>query len=164
MVEVVITKGSFMTRLFFLLTLSIYLLSGCSSDTPDSPLEGIIVERQEKFESMGAAMKQIEDEFRKRRPDMHIVNDAASIILLTSDTMGEWFPVGTGPDSGFKTKTKATVWEDQDRFRKLQESFRREAQKLSKLATEGHSITAETAFHSLGMSCSNCHKTFREKD
>ncbi len=116
--------------------------------------------RHENYEMLGANMKVLQDNFRSDTPDMTAANAAAVNVKAFADAMGDWFPAGTGPDSGIESEAKANIWTDRATFDAAHTRLMEEAGKLA-AATDAAAFKAQ--FPATGGSCKNCHDTFREE-
>jgi cytochrome c556 len=114
--------------------------------------------RHENYEMLGANMKVLQDNFRSDTPDMAAANAAAVNVKAFADAMGDWFPAGTGPESGIESEAKANIWTDRATFDAAHTKLMEEAGKLA-AATEAAAFKAQ--FPATGGSCKNCHDTFR---
>lgn len=116
--------------------------------------------RHDNYEMLGANMKVLQDNFRSETPDMTAANAAAVNVKAFADAMGDWFPAGTGPDSGIESEAKANIWTDRATFDAAHARLKEEAGKLA-AATDAAAFKAQ--FPATGGSCKNCHDTFREE-
>ena len=116
--------------------------------------------RHDNYEMLGANMKVLQDNFRSETPDMTAANAAAVNVKAFADAMGDWFPAGTGPDSGIESEAKANIWTDRATFDAAHARLKGEAAKLA-AATDAAAFKAQ--FPATGGSCKNCHDTFREE-
>jgi cytochrome c556 len=116
--------------------------------------------RHENYEMLGANMKVLQDNFKSDTPDMAAATAAAVNVKAFADAMGDWFPAGTGPDSGIESEAKANIWTDRATFDAAHAKLQVEAGKLA-AATDAAAFKAQ--FPATGGSCKNCHDTFREE-
>ena len=120
--------------------------------------------RQAQLKKMGKAFKTISDQLKSGDPDVAAVQAAAASVPVESAGMEDWFPEGTGPDSGVKTDALPIIWEDRADFEQKLADFRTASDQLAAVA-EGGDITAiATAFQATGGACKACHDKFREED
>lgn len=149
-----------------MLFLAVMGATGCGEDkvvVPTDPVERVIFDRQQSYKTMGKEMKFIDDEIKLRRPDFERITQAAENLMATGTDLLEWFPEGTGPESGFKTDAKSGIWENRAEFESLHREFILEAERLV-AASKLKDLTALTAqYHATGVSCSNCHKPYRKE-
>jgi cytochrome c556 len=75
----------------------------------------------------------------------------------------EWFPAGTGPESGFKTNAKPEIWSDHDGFMKQYDAYAAEADRLVAAAAAGDTGELTGQYYTTGVACANCHKPYRVK-
>ena len=120
-------------------------------------------DRHENFEDMGTAFEKLEKESKKRSPDPALVKGYVTQIATLGKESTNWFPPGSGPGNGFKTKALAEVWSQPDAFQALQEKFLAEAEKLSQLAPGADNAKLIAQVTATGEACSECHKKFRKE-
>ena len=120
--------------------------------------------RQDNLKDMAAAFKFINDEMKSGEPDMDGIKDAAATVASYSDEIGSWFPEGTGSASGVKTDALDTIWSDPDGFEAAVARFQTAAADLDAAAQAGDLEAFQATIRPTGMSCKNCHETFRADD
>jgi len=117
--------------------------------------------RHERYEEMGKAMKGITTELKGRSPSAEAIQRHAALIAGYGSQLPTWFPPGSGPESGRKTRAKAEVWSDPDTFRQRAAAFRSESVRFQQVALTGDVEAMREALPSLGNACKNCHDRFR---
>lgn len=127
----------------------------------------VIEGRKQNFKDMGGAMKNIMDEERKPTPIKILVtqyasqlNDVAHDFQRAPD---RWFPAGSGPETGLKTRAKPEIWTNKDEFKKDIDAMVAEVDKLSTVVDGGDSNAIKAQLKATGKACGDCHKTFRVK-
>ncbi|MET0984350.1 MAG: cytochrome c [Steroidobacteraceae bacterium] len=129
-------------------------------------VESAIKARHDHYHELGDAFKMIRDEVRASSPNWDRIKPAAQAVKEASVDQSKWFPAGSGPESGFKTRSKAEIWSDPEGFEAAQLAFAREAPKLVLLAQAADAEGLTAQFKSVGKTCGGCHDRFRtpEKD
>ncbi|WP_272986880.1 MULTISPECIES: c-type cytochrome [Hyphomonas] len=120
--------------------------------------------RQGQLKKMGKAFKTISDQLKASEPDMAAIQAAAASVPVESEGMADWFPAGTGPDSGVKTDALPAIWEQPDLFTEKLSDFQMAAGGLATAAETGDLAAIGAAFATTGGTCKSCHETFREDD
>lgn len=120
--------------------------------------------RQGQLKKMGKAFKTISDELKSGEPDMAAIQAAAASVPVESEGMADWFPAGTGPDSGVKTDALPAIWEQPDLFSEKIANFNVAAAGLATAAETGDAAAIGAAFATTGGTCKSCHETFRADD
>ena len=70
-----------------------------------------IKSRQDKLRDMASALKQIDDELKKRSPDWeNLIQPNVQILQERSPFLLKWFPKGSGPEAGAKTYALPAIW------------------------------------------------------
>ncbi len=136
-------------------------LAGPAAMPDTTDVAAYMTARHENYENLGKNMKVLQDNFRSETPDMAAVAPAAANVKAFADAMGDWFPEGTGPDSGNKTEAKANIWTDRATFDAARAKLAEEA---GKLATVADAAAFKAQFPVAGGACKNCHDTFREEE
>ena len=145
---------------------SSFILAGalaCIAAAPTDPGAQIKV-RHDGMKQIGAAFKQIAQQVKSGTPDARVVAPAAATVKRLSVAQLDWFPKGSGPESGLKTHTKAAAWTDPAGFRTAQQNFVAEAAKLNAVAVRGDMAALPAQFKATGQTCGGCHDKYREKD
>ena len=78
-----------------------------------------------------------------------------------SNEQFNWFPAGSGPKEGVKTRAKAEIWNKPQDFNAAQKLFQEQAGKLNTVAASGDVAAVRAQFGEVGKACKNCHDTFR---
>ena len=140
-----------------------WLLAG-SSIAGEMGVDQIIDDRQRNLRDMGAAYKAITDELKRSTPNVLEIAHYASSLQEIASSQKQWFPAGSGPESGIKTAAKAEIWSRPAEFTKWEDDLSAAIALLVK-ATAGQDLEIVRRQHEqLGKACAGCHKTFRVKD
>lgn len=126
--------------------------------------EAIIKARQANLKKMGAANRAMADELKKPTPDVAVFKTNADLIAGLAPDLINWFPAGTGIESGVKTAAKAEIWSQPDQFKAAHARFAAEAVKFQTTAATGDVAAIEAGVEQLGLSCRNCHQVNRQRD
>ena len=157
---------------------SVALLSACSqneetdavSETAGVTLaNGMTVKeqieaRQGHLERIGKAFKTISDQLKAGSPDLAQIQAAAATVPKEASGMADWFPDGTGPDSGVKTEALPVIWEQKADFGDKVAAMQDAAAKLDSTAQTGDMSAIAAAFQTTGGTCKACHDKYREDD
>lgn len=120
--------------------------------------------RHDNFEAIGDAFKVIRDQIRGDR-DVAAITKAAQEINDLSLEVKNWFPAGSGPESGIETEALAAIWEDSAGFAKAADAFPTAAAEMLAAAKSGDIAKVGANVRTLGGSCKNCHDNYRlDKD
>jgi len=118
--------------------------------------------RIDRFRELGASFKTVNDSLRGSEPQTVLIQMAARQIVNASRDLPNWFPKGSGPESGAKTKTKPLVWTQAAKFKSAQITFANQAAALQRAAQTGNGPILQGEARKLGATCKGCHDTFRE--
>jgi len=141
---------------------STLLSFGAIAATPE--ITEAIKSRRANYKEIGGAFKSINDEVKTGSPLIDTIQPLAQEILKRSSMQMNFFPPGSGPESGEKTRAKAAIWAEQDNFRKLHQEFTQAAEQLNSAIISGNVAAITSAQKSLGMACKSCHDRYREAD
>jgi len=139
------------------------IVEGGAEHSSGNPMEQAIKDRQTKFKKMGSILKNMDERIKSGTPDQKKISEMAGNLVALGTDIPNWFPVGSGPESGFDTKAKTEIWSDNDAFLKQYQAFIIEAKKLAEIATSDNTAELTAEYYTTGVACANCHKPFREK-
>ncbi len=120
--------------------------------------------RQGHLKKMGKAFKTINDQLKADAPDVAAIQEAAALVPKEAEGMADWFPQGTGPESGVKTEALPLIWENKPDFNDKVLAMQQAAAELATVAEGGDTAAIATAFQSTGGKCKDCHDKYREDD
>ena len=121
----------------------------------------IMKARHDHYEDMGRAMKGIGDQLKAGSPDVAAIQRHAALIAGFGPRILTWFPEGSGPESGRRTRAKAEIWSDAATFRAAAQRFEQVSGEFNRTAQGGNVEAIRAALPALKQSCSNCHDKFR---
>ena len=127
----------------------------------DDSVAGTIRARQANYKEMARASKTIGDQLKARNPSVEEIQASARVLADHAPRILTWFPEGSGPESGVRTRAKAEIWTDQERFGEAAARFIATAEEFSTIAGTGDIEAIRAAQADLGPSCRNCHDRFR---
>ena len=127
----------------------------------DDQATGIYKTRHDEYHKLGDAFKTLRDQTRQDSPDVAAVRNAAQVVKDASVNQFNWFPAGSGPAPGIKTRAKAEIWAKPQDFEAAQKLFAAQAAKLNTVAAAGDVAGVKAQFGEVGKACKNCHDTFR---
>lgn len=142
-------------------TLAIAAISGAAM--AQTAAQKAVSARQAGYKQMGAAFKAINDELKAGSPDTKAITANAAKMRDLSTQAPNWFPRGSGPEAGVKTKAKANIWAEPAKFTTAMASLRTESAKLHTVAASGDVNAIRAQVRAVGASCGGCHKPFREE-
>lgn len=162
----------------FPLLASLALLSACGQNTEtdaDSQLANVelpsgmtvkeqIEARQGHLKEIGKAFKTISDQLKTDSPDLAQIQAAAALVPKEAQGMADWFPEGTGPESGVETEALPVIWENKSDFDDKVGAMQDAAARLNTVAQGGDVAAIATAFQTTGGKCKDCHDKYREDD
>lgn len=120
--------------------------------------------RQGHLKKMGKAFKTISDQLKADSPDLAQIQAAAALVPEEAKGMADWFPDGTGPETGFKTEALPIIWDNKSDFNDKVAAMQDAAAQLDTVAQGGDIAAIGTAFKTTGGTCKACHDKYREDD
>jgi cytochrome c556 len=147
------------------IAVAVLMLGGVSSNVlaQGAGAEDVIKARVTHMKEIGGSFKAIMDELKTPTPNPEVVKASAAKINLLVQQIPNWFPKGTGPESGFKTHAKAEIWTQPVDFKAAADRSAAASAELVKAASIGaDAATLGPAIKDLGGSCGGCHKAFKE--
>ena len=128
-----------------------------------SPKDAVGV-RVYAYRETGAAFKTINDQLKSGTPIKIMLRTSARTISNTARDQYNWFPAGSGAETGLKTKAKAAIWSDPAGFKAAQDRLAQEADLMSKVVETGDAAATQTQAKALGQACAACHQKYRQED
>lgn len=120
--------------------------------------------RQEQLKKIGKAFKTISDQLKAGSPDIAQIQTAAASVPKEALGMADWFPEGTGPQSGVETDALPIIWEDKADFDEKVTAMQDAAAQLDAVAQGGDVAAIAAAFKTTGGKCKDCHDKYRLDD
>lgn len=121
----------------------------------------IVRTRHEGYRELGASFKNVNDELRSSTPQLVVLQVSARQIKNVSTQQYGWFPAGSGPQPGVKTKARPEIWTKGPAFKAAQDAFAKQANAFSQAAASKDIARIRAAVKPLGATCAGCHKQFR---
>lgn len=154
------------------------MLSACGQNSETDPVAetasvelpgGVTVKeqieaRQAQLKKMGKAFKAISDQLKAGSPDLAQIQAASAVVPKEAAGMVEWFPEGTGPESGIKTEALPIIWQDKADFNDKIAAMQDAAAKLDTVTQGGDVAEIGAAFQTTGGTCKACHDKYRLDD
>lgn len=129
-----------------------------------SPAAAAIAARKANYKEIGGAFKTIGDEIKTGAPDLATIRPLARDIVTRASAQMRYFPKGSGPEAGEKTRAKPVIWTDQAAFVKSHNDMLAAAKGLQAATMAGDVAAMTSARATLGGTCKACHDKFRESD
>jgi cytochrome c556 len=121
--------------------------------------------RQDKLRDMGGALKAVDDELKKRNVDWdNVVLPNVQTLKDRSGYLLNWFPKGSGPESGIKTYALPAIWQSNDDFVKLGKAMQAETAKLAQVTATRNADALRAQSLATGKACKACHDDYRSPD
>jgi cytochrome c556 len=117
--------------------------------------------RQTNYKQMGAAMKGINEQVRSSSPQIEAIRAGSRTILGHAPNVLRWFPRGTGPESGVRTRARPEIWSDHAGFTRTGATLLVAARNLDAAARRGDIAAIRAAMPAVGRACSSCHDSYR---
>lgn len=121
----------------------------------------VIRTRIAELRELGAQFKNVNDELKKDDPSPMILQISARQIRDVAKNQYGWFPAGSGPEAGVKTKAKPEIWAKPADFKAAQDNFAKQANAFYVVAQKGDIASMKAQVRQLGAACGGCHRTFR---
>lgn len=125
------------------------------------PLIQRISDRQANYKQMGAAMKGINEQIHGDAPDVAVIRRNSAVLLHFAPQVLTWFPRGTGPEAGVRTRALPVIWTDRAGFQRAGAGLLVATRHLDAAARSGDLAQIRAAVPEVAHACSNCHDTYR---
>jgi cytochrome c556 len=142
-------------------SLVVATLAGASETAGPAAPGAVIEARQQGFKKMGAAMKALNEQLKTGAPDPAKAIAATEAISAGARAQSEWFPAGSGPESGAETDALAHIWKDRAKFDSLTARLVSESKALAAAAAANDAAALKTQAKVVADTCSTCHRSFR---
>ena len=147
---------------FMLASVAVAAICGAAyAQRPAANAAATIQARQGNYKQMAAALHEIQEQLRSGAPDVAQIRPRAALIADRSVRVLTWFPRGTGPEAGVRTRAKPDIWSNPAGFRQAGATFVVAARSLNAAARSGDVAQIRAAFAGVSHACSNCHDSFR---
>ncbi len=143
---------------------AVALALGASGAALAADMAGVIQARQAHYKAIGAANKGIFDELNKPAPQIPVIQGYARQLDQLAPQVPSWFPLGSGPESGVKTRAKAEIWTEAAAFKTAAAGFAAAARHFDVTAAGGDIGAIRAEYPTLTKTCGNCHSQFRAKE
>ncbi|CAN7142896.1 cytochrome c [Phenylobacterium sp. LjRoot225] len=131
---------------------------------PNTPAGKAAAGRHQNYKQVGGAFKTIFDESKKGSPDTALIAANAQKLNTLASQMPNWFPKGSGAESGVKTDAKSEVWSDPQGFAVAVAKLQAATGKLQQAAVAGDGAAIKAQAQATGGACKNCHEKYRVPD
>jgi cytochrome c556 len=118
-------------------------------------------DREAHMKALGGSAKALGDQLKSGTPDAAVVKTEAAKIAQLATAMPTWFPKGSGPESGAKTRALPLIWTDAAGFAAAQQSFAAETAKLNAAAASGDMAAVGGQMRPVFGACKGCHDKYR---
>jgi len=140
------------------------LALGAAGAALAADMAGVIQARQGHYKAIGAASKGIFDELNKPAPDAAAIQGYARTLDQLAPQIPSWFPPGSGPEAGVKTRAKAEIWTQGAAFTSAAQGFAAAARHFDVTAAGGDIGAIRAEYPTLTKACGTCHGQFRAKE
>jgi cytochrome c556 len=121
----------------------------------------IIQTRQASYKQMAAALKGINDQLRGGSPDIAQIRRRAALLANYGVQVLRWFPRGSGPQAGVRTRARPEIWSDRAGFERAGARLLIAARGVNRAARSGDVAAIRASMPALRQACSGCHDDYR---
>lgn len=125
------------------------------------PAAQVIQARQANYKQMAAAVKGINDQLRGGGPDLAAIRPRAALLAHHALRVLRWFPHGSGPQAGVRTRARPEIWSDRAGFERAGARLLVAARAVNQAARSGDVAAIRAAMPALTRACSACHDDYR---
>ena len=134
----------------------------CSAALAQRPSAASTIQaRQGHYKQMAGALKGISDQVRSGSPNLAQIRPRAALLADRSVHVLAWFPRGTGPETGVRTRARPEIWSNAAGFRHAGATFVVAARALNSAAQAGDLARIRAALPAVQRACGACHDDFR---
>ncbi|HEY0114846.1 MAG TPA: cytochrome c [Allosphingosinicella sp.] len=117
--------------------------------------------RHEGFEDIGDHLKAINRELKGGSPSVETLQSESAGLAEKARQVPGWFPAGSGPEAGTRTRAKAEIWSNNQDFQQRAQTFAQASAAFAQAAQGGNVAAIQAAMPALGDSCKQCHERYR---
>ena len=117
--------------------------------------------RHDHFHALGKSVKSLREQIGRADPDWNRIATDANQIERLAAALPTWFPQGSGPGHGIKTKARARIWAQPQAFAVAAKNLSTRAQDLAQAVGSHDPRALRQRARSLGQACGSCHHRFR---
>ena len=136
-------------------------LGASTAALSDSSMDATVKARQGHMHEIAGAAKTIGDQLQSATPDLAAIRSAAHTLKGLGQDLPGWFPKGSGPESGAKTRAKPEIWTDAATFANDAADFKNATAKLDEVAVAGDPAALKAQMGAMGLTCGACHQAYR---
>ena len=123
--------------------------------------QDVVNTRVAGLRQLGAAFKNVNDELKSGTPQPMVLQISARQIRDAAKAQYGWFPAGSGPQAGVKTRAKPEIWTQPAQFKAAQDNLSAQADAFAKVVAGGDTTAIAAQAKQLGAACGACHHQFR---
>lgn len=121
-----------------------------------------IPKRQDGMKQIGRTFKGINDQLKASTPDAQSIKLGAAQLDQLAHQVPNWFPKGSGPESGVKTGAKADIWTNAADFHAKAVALANATHALAgAAATSSDPAVLTPLVRQVGGACKACHETYK---
>jgi cytochrome c556 len=117
--------------------------------------------RQANYKQMAGAVKGINDQIRADSPSLPDIRRHSALLNRHAVQVLRWFPRGTGPEAGVRTRAKPEIWSDPRGFRTAGARLLVATRALDAAARRGDVDAIRAGFRGVQSACGGCHEGYR---
>jgi cytochrome c556 len=117
--------------------------------------------RQANYKQMAGAVKGINDQLHAGSPSLPHIRRHSALLDRHALQVLRWFPRGTGPEAGVRTRAKPEIWSDPQGFRTAGARLLVATRTLDSAARRGDVEAIRTGFRGVQSACGGCHEGYR---
>lgn len=150
-----------MRHILLLCLAAIGLVGVAVAQSPARSPAQLIQNRQAGYKQIGAAFRGIQEQVRASEPNLATLRQHTAALARLAPQVSGWFPAGTGPEAGVRTRALPLIWANGHAFRTASVNLVVAARQLD-TASRGTDLAAiRAAAQALGRTCGGCHDQFR---
>jgi cytochrome c556 len=125
------------------------------------PMVQRIGDRQARYKQMGAAVKAINEQLHASNPSLPVIRRNSALVARFAPQVLGWFPRGSGPETGARTRARPEIWTDAEGFRAAGVRLVVAARGFDAAARGTDVAAIRAAMRGVAGACSGCHDDFR---
>ena len=150
-----------MRRAFLAIAAVAGLVTIAAAQTPARTPAELIHNRQASYKQIQTAFRVLFQQNQASEPSIAEIRPHAATLARLAPQVNGWFPPGTGPETGVRTRAKAELWANGQDFLARAAAFVVAARQVDAAARAGDVAAYRAAFPGLRQACADCHERYR---
>ena len=153
-----------MKTIFLAAAAAACMVTAAAAQLPPAEAAAKIRARQHNYKQMAAAVRSINEQLRSGAPVLAEIRTRSRLIAGFAPQLLRWFPRGTGPEAGVRTRALPTIWSNHRAFTRAGAVLVVASRNFDRAARGGDVAAIRAAWPAVTRACAGCHDDFRAEE